>query len=200
MSDVKCKKGIRKGSDSLTHLRKLCEELNNRDEELKKNEQMFKIILEDSPISMIAWSVDKDLRFTKNIGNVSELIDIRNPSGMRGKTLYEFFDAKSEDYTPIKHHRAALTGETRVYTFEYQNQVFWVKCKPIYNTCGDIVGASGVAWNFSKIYDALKGLDDINALMSAKPLRKMILHQKVQQIITSFSELVVPATEADEIE
>lgn len=98
----------------------------------------------------LAWSVDKDLKFTAAFGANADTTGLRgnNPTG---RTLYDFFQTNDKNSLPIRKHLQALQGEHISYTMHYFGFTHYIQLIPIRNEANKIVGVAGVSLNISEL-------------------------------------------------
>lgn len=119
-------------------------------------ERLFRLMADNLP--GVAWSTDRELRFTASFGAGLSRLGLR-PGQVVGKTLYEYFRTEDETFTAIAVHRASLEGRSSSYEQHWEGRVFDVRVEPLIDR-GAIVGCVGVAHDITERKQAQKALQD----------------------------------------
>ncbi len=134
------------GNQNLDKLRKICDHLGPRDEEIKKNEQILKSILFGIPIKITACIINSEMKIIKLLSNDSKKECIRTPTEFRSMSISEYYSCEKNIKKAIKAHALAMKGQATDYITNIRNQSYKVKCAPVHDEHGEIVGASIVSW------------------------------------------------------
>ena len=68
---------------NLSYLRALTDSLNDRDEKLKKRDELVQLVFDNCPAGLVIWAVDKNLIFT-----LSEGRGLKNLGIKEGQSIY----------------------------------------------------------------------------------------------------------------
>ena len=147
-------------SDSLQRLRELCTELNDKDNQLKKDLQLFEGFFDNFPIPVTMWMIGKDHTVLSKRGNAFTC--------QEAKTLEEIFKCPMIRSQSIEKHEQALTGDTVSYFVEDSNHVYWTRLVPRIHDDGSIIGVTGIAWDVTTNAIMLASLENIVDLIDSK--------------------------------
>jgi PAS domain S-box-containing protein len=92
----------------------------------------------------IAWTTDRDLRFSSIVGAGLTELGLR-PDEWIGRTLHEYFGTSDPGFAPIAAHVAALDGRPTRYEQNWQGRRYAVHIVSLRDEGGHIVGTAGVA-------------------------------------------------------
>ena len=134
------------GTKNLDKLREICDYLGPRDEEIKKNEQILKSMLFGIPIKVTACIINCEMKIIKLLSNDSKKECIRTPTEFRSMNISEYYSCDKNLDKAIKAHAMAMDGRSTDYTANINNQAYKVKCSPVHNEHGEVIGASIVSW------------------------------------------------------
>ena len=125
---------------SLTRLRELCDQLSDRDDQLKKDLQLFEGFFSTFPIPVTMWSIGKDHR----------VLSVRGEgyTCSKASTLEEMFECDHLRDQSVDKHELALSGEVVTFFVESNDCVYWTKLVPRENDKGESIGVIGMAINF----------------------------------------------------
>ena len=179
---------------SLTKLNELCDELNERDEELKRAEQLFKIILDESPFPVLIWTTDMKLRITKVLGNSNSILvsdNLRTPTKWRGKKIHEFLRIEDDSCFHACMHEEALNGKCKSTLHELNNSIFLIRCRALHNLEKNIIGVRGIAWDLSEFYKLKDHLEETDDILLLKPFKKNIFHERIKESVKLIKTMFV---------
>jgi signal transduction histidine kinase len=115
------------------------------EQRLSESETRLRMILRQIPV--LVWSTDRDLRVTSALGGGFRGLDTSRSE--RGLSLFEYFDARSEDVEPIASHRRALAGESVGTQMEWQGRTYDVHIEPLRSREGTVLGTIGIGLDVS---------------------------------------------------
>jgi hypothetical protein len=134
------------GNQNLDKLREICDHLGPRDEEIKKNEQILKSILFGIPIKITACIINSEMKIIKLLSNDSGKECIRTPTEFRSMSISEYFSCKKNIEEAMKAHAFAMQGRVTDYITNIKNQAYNMRCAPVHDEHGEVVGSSIVSW------------------------------------------------------
>lgn len=143
-------KGVVSG---LSRLRELCEELNDRDSQLKKDIQLFDGFFNNFPIPVTMWSIGKDHTILSKRGNAFTCHE--------ASSLEEIFKCPMIREQSITKHESALQGNTVSYFVEDSGNVYWTRLVPRKNDKEEVIGVIGLAWDVTTNAIMLASLENI---------------------------------------
>lgn len=149
---------------NLSYLRSLTENLNNRDEKLKKRDKLVQLVFDNCPAGLVIWAVDKNLIFTLSEGRGLKNLGLKNGQSI-GKSLYEYFDTVDDSFEPIKHHIKALDGLPVQYDYKHLNRVWHTHCTPIFDSDNKVIGVAGCAFDITEYVEQQKKIDKLEAII-----------------------------------
>ena len=138
----------------IAKLRSLVEELGDRDDQLKKDFQLFEDFFENFPIPVTMWSISKDKTVISQRGN--------GFACKEASCLEDLFLCPTVKSMSIENHEKALKGERVDYFIKTEENVFYAKLVPRISDEGKISGVSGVAWDVTSNAIMLACLEDIH--------------------------------------
>jgi PAS domain S-box-containing protein len=135
-----------RGADELAYLgtaiNSMLEDLEKAQTEQHQGRTRLGVMIEKMPA--VLWTTDTELRFTSSMGAALELLGLRS-NELTGKTLFEYFQTKDPEFSPIVAHKKALRGESVTYELEWQRRVFESHVQPLRGSEGELIGVIGVA-------------------------------------------------------
>jgi PAS domain S-box-containing protein len=135
-----------RGADELAYLgtaiNSMLEDLEKAQSEQHQGRTRLGVMIEKMPA--VLWTTDADLRFTSGVGAGLDLLGLRT-NELTGKTLFEYFQTKDPQFSPIAAHKKALRGESVTYELEWQRRVFESHVQPLRGSEGELIGVIGVA-------------------------------------------------------
>lgn len=152
---------------NIEELKKLTEELIDRDYFLKRKQEMLEKILLSTPTPVVVWVVDEQLKLITNAG---ELPGIGSGESL-GDSLLEYFGNTDPDFFPLEQIRRTFADKEVTYTLEVNDRHLWTKCSPMKDYAGKVIGVIGVTWDFTRIHNAIDLLD---ALLAEDKVSKKI--------------------------
>tara|TARA_B100001123_G_scaffold50596_1_gene52170 strand:+ start:5234 stop:5803 length:570 start_codon:yes stop_codon:yes gene_type:complete len=140
-------------SDSLQKLHKLCTELNDRDDQLKKDINLFESFFTNFPVPVTMWSIGKDHTVLSKRGNAFTCEE--------ASTLDDIFKCPIIREQSIKKHELALEGDIVSYFVAHSSHVYWTRLIPKKNNDGSIAGVVGIAWDVTSNAIMLSSLENV---------------------------------------
>jgi PAS domain S-box-containing protein len=135
-----------RGADELAYLgtaiNSMLEDLEKAQVEQHQGRTRLGVMIEKMPA--VLWTTDTELRFTSGVGAGLDLLGLRT-NELTGKTLFEYFQTKDPEFSPIAAHKKALNGESVTYELEWQRRVFESHVQPLRGNEGELIGVIGVA-------------------------------------------------------
>ena len=134
----------------MKRLRELCDQLSDRDDQIKKDLQLFEGFFSTFPLPVTMWSIGKD----------HSVLSVRGEgyTCSKASTLEEMFECDVlRDQTIVKHEQA-LKGEVVSFFVESEESVYWTKLVPRFNEDDDIMGCIQQCG-----HDSLSGRDSCDA-------------------------------------
>tara|TARA_A100001391_G_scaffold110548_1_gene74160 strand:- start:529 stop:1119 length:591 start_codon:yes stop_codon:yes gene_type:complete len=138
---------------SLTRLRKLVNQLSDRDDQLKKDMRLFQKFFETFPIPVTMWSISADGMILSKRGN--------GFIAHEASDLHELFPCPDIANTSIEKHEEALAGKQVDYFAKSGACVFYVKLLPRLDDAGNVAGVTGISWDVTSNAIMLSCLEDI---------------------------------------
>ena len=135
---------------NLSYLRALTDSLNDRDEQLKKRDELVQLVFDNCPAGLVIWAVDKNLIFTLSEGRGLKNLGIKDGQSI-GKSLYEYFDTVDDSFEPIKHHIKALNDS------DYVNEM-------VYNK-NEVMGVAGCAFDITEYVEQQKKIEKLEKII-----------------------------------
>jgi PAS domain S-box-containing protein len=114
----------------------------SKERELTRRSAEFRLLVDQIPAAV--WTVDRYLRLTSSAGAPLASAD-RAPHQEVGRTLYDYFQTRAEEFLPIAMHRQALQGHAARFDLEWLGHSFDVRVNPLHGADGKVVGAAGIA-------------------------------------------------------
>lgn len=132
---------------------------------LQKSEQQYRTLAKNFPNGAVLL-FDRELRYL-----IAEGVELAtaglSKESVEGKTLWDAFTPEiCEVFEPA--YRAALAGETTIFEFSFNNQVYLVYILPATNEDGEISAGMVMTHNITERKQAEKRLQRSNALLKAQ--------------------------------
>jgi len=140
-------------NSSLQRLRSLVGELSDRDEQMKKDVQLFEEFFESFPIPVTMWSITQEKAILSKRGN--------GFVHHEASSLDDLFLCPKVKELSIEKHNEALQGKSVDYFAKSDTHVFYVKLLPRYDSKNVICGVTGVSWDVTSNAVILSCLEDI---------------------------------------
>jgi PAS domain S-box-containing protein len=135
-----------RGADELAYLgtaiNSMLADLEKAQVEQHQGRTRLGVMIEKMPA--LLWTTDTELRFSSAVGAALESLGLRS-NELTGKTLFEYFQTKDPEFSPIAAHKKALRGESVTYELEWQRRVFESHVQPFRGSEGELIGVIGVA-------------------------------------------------------
>ena len=145
---------------NLQRLHNLVDELADRDDQLKRDMQLFNDFFDSFPIPVTVWSITKDKTVISQRGNGFVCPD--------ASSLNDLFECDIIKETSIENHELALAGTSVDYFVQTDHSVHYVKLVPRLNEEEEVSGVSGIAWDVTINAILLSCLEDINTLTKGR--------------------------------
>jgi hypothetical protein len=126
---------VRRNKDNIKKISEICNYLSDRDVGMKEEYSLLKKIIEDLPINILAFKINKDFIVTKQIGKYKD-----NLSGSR---LSDHFGNDSDFISKIS---ISINGEKTNTFFEIDSEKFECINTPIHSEDGTINSVLSIAW------------------------------------------------------
>ncbi len=130
-------------------------------------ELRLRLMLEASPT--IAWTLDRDLRFTSSVGAGLAALGLKADEVV-GRSLFEFFGTDDPAFPPIAASTRALGGETVSYETEFEDRLFLSRVVPLRAPSGEVVGCLGSSQDVTDLRHAEEALRQPGGVRAAPPL------------------------------
>lgn len=126
-------------------------DLHRSEHSLRQRIEWFDLISSQSPV--VLWTTDRKLRFTSSAGLGLKDLGII-PNQVVGMSLFEYFNTKDHEYTPIQAHLTALQGQDADYQFEWAGRTYRTRLRPFRDAMGEIIGVIGAALDVTDLIQA----------------------------------------------
>ena len=152
---------------SLNRLKELCDQLSDRDEQLKKDLQLFEGFFSTFPLPVTMWSIGKDHR----------VLSVRGEGYTCSKatTLEDMFECPQLRDQTIEKHEQALVGNVVSFFVEAEDRVYWTKLVPRKNESDEIVGVVGISWDVTTNAIMIHCLEEIIVMLENDVPHKEIM-------------------------
>ena len=152
---------------SLTRLRELCDQLSDRDDQLKKDLQLFEGFFSTFPIPVTMWSIGKD----------HTVLSVRGEgyTCSKASTLEEMFKCDNLRNQSIEKHELALSGEVVTFFVESDDCVYWTKLVPRKNEKDESIGVIGMSWDVTTNAIMIHCLEEIISMLESNKKNEEIL-------------------------
>jgi PAS domain S-box-containing protein len=111
------------------------------DDALRESEQKLRLAVEQLPA--VAWTVDRELRFTSMLGRRHEGVEGLSAESVLGRRLQDL--ASDERRPSVRAHERALAGEAGEYSTSFGGREYRARVQPLRDAAGEIVGVIGIA-------------------------------------------------------
>ena len=143
----------RKSKESMKRLKSLVNELSDRDDQLKKDFQLFEEFFDNFPIPVTMWSITKEKSIISQRGN--------GFACKQANSLDDMFMCPEVKSLSIDKHEDALKGDKVDYFVKTDDSVYFAKLVPRLDDMGNTSGVSGIAWDVTSNVVMLACLEDI---------------------------------------
>jgi hypothetical protein len=143
----------KKRRKSISKLYEMCDQLSNRDDQLKRDLRMFEDFFCNFPLPVTMWSIDPDFNLLSKRGNFFSLQD--------SETIDMMFECDVLKGKFIEKHKIALEGIPVSYFIERNEKLFWAKLVPRRNEDESITGVMGIAWDVTSNSIMLRAFESI---------------------------------------
>ena len=145
---------------TLARLKLLVNDLSNRDDQLKKDFQLFEELFENFPVQVTMWSITKDKTVISQRGNGFIC--------QKAKSLEDMFLCPNIKEISIEKHELALMGNKVDYFIEAKDKLYFAKLVPRKDDKGNITGVSGISWDVTSNSIMLECIKAICEMTSGK--------------------------------
>ena len=152
MSVRKNQTNRKRGKQTMVRLRELCNELNDRDEGIKRDLKLFEEAFINFPVPVVMWTINKDGLVLSKRGNALINDDAKN--------LSEMFKCEVLRDLSLEKHHEALEGITTTYFAEFAGSTYYTRLIPRKDS-GIVQGVIGVAWDVTSNIIMLRCLESI---------------------------------------
>ena len=173
----------------LHRLQKLVSDLSDRDEQIKRDVQLFESFFDNFPIPVTMWSITKDKTIVSQRGN--------GFACQEATTLSEMFLCPTIKKVSLENHEKALSGEIIDYFVKTDTGVYYAKLVPRHNAQGEIAGVSGIAWDVTPNATILTCLENIHEITNNRRGSYKEIHEISKQGLSA-SRLHVLLNKAEE--
>ena len=146
---------MRKSSQSMLRLKSLVNELSDRDNQLKKDFELFEEFFENFPIPVTMWSITKDKTIISQRGN--------GFACQKADSLEDMFLCPTIKEMSLERHEQALQGEKVDYFVKTDEKVYFAKLVPRQDEKGNLSGVSGIAWDVTSNAIMLACIESIHS-------------------------------------
>ena len=174
-------KNVMKSSKSKTSnlkaIRKLIDELSDRDIKIKRDISLFEEFFSSFPIPVTIWSISKEGTVVSKRGNglVCENAKCIN-------TLFEEFDKKKQC---IEMHQKALQGRGQQALVTANKKMYYISVVPRRDENEKVSGIMGLAWDVTPNYEILMALEVIVKECEGPNPNYEIIKSKSENALTS---------------
>ena len=166
----------------LSYLRELAEKLSQRDKKLWERDKLVKLVFDNCPTDLVIYALDADLIFTLSTGKGLERLGVEEGEVI-GLSLYEYFKTDDNNFTPIKYHLLALSGETHTYDFEWEGRMWHTHCAPIVDAAGTITGATGCGFDITCYIEQEKKIIELEKILKCNKTCSEDKVEKIKEIV-----------------
>ena len=145
-----------KSKKRLDAIRKLVDNLSDRDLEAKRDMRLFEEFFLNFPIPVTIWAVTKEGSVMSQRGNG---IICENASCI--ETL--FTDENQKDFC-LDAHKSALSGKPAQDLVDCGEKMFYMSVAPRRDEEGNVSGAAGLAWDVTPNYHIMRALEEIESI------------------------------------
>ena len=167
----------RKSRPGIARLKSLVDELNNRDDQLKKDFQLFEDFFHNFPIPVTMWSITKDKTIVSQRGN--------GFACQKAKSLEDLFLCPVIKEMSLVRHELALKGTKVDYFVKTAEKVYFAKLVPRKDEDNNIVGVSGIAWDVTSNAIMLSCMENIHETTSGRRGAYKDIHKQSEKAIIS---------------
>jgi hypothetical protein len=168
-----------KSHEGMIRLRSLVNELSNRDDQLKKDFQLFEDFFDNFPIPVTMWSITKDKTIVSQRGN--------GFACQKARSLDEMFLCPIIKEISLERHEKALQGEKVDYFVKTDQKVYFARLVPRKNDVGEISGVSGIAWDVTSNAIMLACVENIHSVTHGRRGQYKEIHKIASKALASSS-------------
>jgi len=158
-------------------LKSLVEELSDRDNQLKKDFELFEEFFENFPIPVTMWSITKDKTVISQRGN--------GFACRKANSLEDMFMCPTVRSMSLERHEKALQGEKIDYFVKTETNVYYAKLVPRQNSNGDLMGVSGIAWDVTSNAVMLACIESIHDTTHGRRGQYKEIHQVADKALSA---------------
>ena len=155
---------------NLQRLKSLVSELSDRDEQLKRDANLFEDFFDNFPLPVTTWSIGQNGVILSQRGNGFVCAE--------AKTIEDLFLCSKIKNVSIPHHHSALKGEKVDYMVQSGDRSFFVKLVPRHDDYVAICGVTGVWWDVSQSMTMVSCLETIRELTEGRRGDYKKVHQE----------------------
>jgi transcriptional regulator with PAS, ATPase and Fis domain len=141
-----------KDRQGIMRLKSLVNELSDRDDQLKKDFQLFEEFFDNFPVPVTMWSITKDKTVISQRGN--------GFACQKADSLEEMFICPVIKEMSLEKHEIALQGEKVDYFVKTDEKLYFAKLVPRENN-NKITGVTGIAWDVTSNAIMLSCIENI---------------------------------------
>ncbi len=123
-------------------------------EELRESEERLRAVITGAPV--ILFALDRDGRYALIEGKKLDAIGVV-PGDLLGRSVFQIYEKRPEIADSF---RRVLAGEELSVTSRVRGLIFESRLSPIKNDSGEIVGATGIAWDITEQRQAQEALQE----------------------------------------
>lgn len=161
----------------MNRLRELVSELSDRDDQLKKDFQLFEEFFDNFPIPVTMWSITKDKTVVSQRGN--------GFACQKADSLEEMFLCPTIREMSIERHEWALQGERVDYFVKTDEKVYFAKLVPRRDEAGKISGVAGIAWDVTSNAIMLTCIENIHDATSGRRGQYKEIHKTADKALAA---------------
>ena len=158
----------KKERESLARLRKLTEELTDRDDQMKSDFRMFEEFFINFPLPVTMWSISKDRTVISQRGN--------GFACHQAADLDSLFLCPTVRAVSLEKHEQALNGNRVEYFIDAEEKTYYAILVPRLNEDKAVNGVSGIAWDITSNTVMLDCLEQIQELTEGRRGQYKELH------------------------
>jgi PAS domain S-box-containing protein len=160
---------------------------------LTETETRLRLIFDQLPA--IAWTVDRELRFTSGIGRALAPLGLSPDKTLMNVSVHDYFQTRDPDHPAIRAHRRALEGEAVSYEVDWGGHSFSAHVEPFRDHEGTLVGAIGVALDVTERKKLERQREELLvAETRAREAAEQAVHVRDEFLSIASHELRTPVT------
>jgi hypothetical protein len=167
----------KKPLSGIARLKLLVSDLGDRDDQLKKDFQLFEDFFHNFPIPVTMWSITKDKTIVSQRGN--------GFACQKAKNLEELFLCPIIKEMSLDRHEIALKGAKVDYFVKTEEKVYFSKLVPRRDEENNIMGVSGIAWDVTSNAIMLSCMEKIHETTSGRRGDYKVIHKDSEKAIIS---------------